>query len=118
MISIKALMAISLTGLGAAAMGADAYLASHHPVAARVEPVTHEPLLVAMTPETPEPSPVVEDRVVTLDPVTIYARTVTPRRVARKAPERVLVPCSEWRSLESGPAGHQVQRLCYAPVAP
>ena len=114
MISIKAIAAISLTGLGAAAMSADVYLANHAtpapPDLTPEPPRTFHPLVVP----TPAPAPVAT--VVTLEPVTILASAPAPRvarRVSKPAPApRELVPCSEWRSLESGPAGHRVQTLC------
>ena len=118
MISIKAIAAISLTGLGAAAMSADVYLASHTttvPAEAR-EPTRgfHPRVPARSVPSAPSPAPA--EAVVTLQPVTIYASAGVPRSVRRAlkaAPEaRELVPCSEWRSLESGPAGHRVQALC------
>lgn len=111
MISIKALMAISMTGLGAAAMGADVYLASHKTEAVHAEPVATRP--VALAAKVDPPAPV--DRTVTLEAVTVYGSVWTPHKAA-SAPQRALVPCSDWRSLESGPAGHRVQQLCFADV--
>lgn len=115
MISIKAIAAISLTGLGAAAMSADVYLASH---TTTIPPEAREPTrsFNALVPERSLPSPAPTEAVVTLEPVTIYASAGAPRSVHRAlkvAPQaRELVPCSEWRALESGPAGHRVQALC------
>jgi hypothetical protein len=116
MITMKAIAAISLTGLGAGTMSTDMYLASHAtstppamPVEAKSPP--------AFVPAEPPPSRAAGS-VVTLEPVTIYASAALAR-VVRRTPQaaapaqpRELVPCSDWRSLESGPAGHRVQSLC------
>lgn len=112
MISTKAVVALALTGLGAATVSTDAYLMFHHhaPVSPRKE---------AEIPRAPPPAPRApvhpEERstTVTIEPVLVYGTLPRHRAVAAKPmAEPALVPCSEWRALESGPAGHGVRTLC------
>jgi hypothetical protein len=63
--------------------------------------------------EKPVAHPEARSLVVTIEPVLVYGslprhRVAAPRSVAKPA----LVPCSDWRALESGPAGHGVRTLC------
>lgn len=113
MISLKAFAAISLTGLGAAAMSADVYLASRArtPQApSSTEPRTQRSLAPRAVRMTSEPQVVNSDTAVTLAPVTIYSRAPAARVRHKVAPTRELVPCSDWRSL--GAVGHGVRQLC------
>jgi hypothetical protein len=116
MFRIKAIAALALAGLGGATLGTDAYMASHRPSA-------HGYALPSY--EAPKPAPVAVDApriqrdpanaVVTIDAVTIKSRSAVRRRaVARVAqePQQEFVPCSSWRSLDTGPAGRGVRTLC------
>jgi hypothetical protein len=112
MISIKAISALGLTGLGAATMTTDVYLANKAPSAPPLS-IVYEPL-PAMPPEAqpvavpePVPTPSLE-----LAPMIIYARAAHPA----PAPTTSLAACSEWRALDSGPAGRGVRTLCMADV--
>jgi len=112
MISIKAISALGLTGLGAATMSTDVYLAHQKPLVPPLS-VVYEPLPApppeappVVTPE-PEASPSIE-----LAPIVVYAR---PAHSA-PAPTRALAACSDWRSLESGPQARGVRSLCMSDV--
>jgi hypothetical protein len=112
MISTKVFLALALSGLGAASMGADAYLM-----------FGKRPKIPAAQAETPRPKPTPPvaashppeevNHVVTIDTVMVYGHmhhhVATAPAAAKKSG---LVPCSDWRSLESGPAGRGVRTLC------
>jgi hypothetical protein len=109
MISIKALVAVTLSGLGAAAMSADVYLVNQRPLVPAAPtvleaPPSPRPAPVAVAARAPAPRPL------QLEPVTIYARAVRPHVAAR--PTRPLAVCSDWRSMDSGPASRGVRSLC------
>jgi hypothetical protein len=110
MITMKALAAIALTGMGAGAMGANAYMLSHTGERAHVAAHVNAPPPAAARREAP-PAPAA-DPVIVLEPVTLRVRPPAARAVSHKAPPRELAPCSSWRPLESGPAGHGVRALC------
>jgi hypothetical protein len=109
MLGTKPFIALVLTGFGAASLGINTAL----PKRPAYTPAVPAGLDTVDTPAAirPAAAPVV-DRVLTLPPVTIYSRGSA--RVALKAPDvpTVLVPCSAWRPLESGPAGRGVTTLC------
>lgn len=109
MISIKAISAIALGGLGAATMGTDVYLATQKP-----EPPP--PLLVMEAPPPARPQPVTVREPVPPPPVEIAPVVIYGRRAARPAPKQELVACSDWHSLASGPAGRGVRTLCMRDV--
>jgi hypothetical protein len=123
MFRIKAIAAVALAGLGGATVGTDAYMASHAPSAPPQQQVVEQPAPVRAR---PAPEPVVTpdpDPVLVLKPVTIYAvdrSRHAARRAAPAAPqEQELVACSQWRSLETGPADRGVRTLCApSPAAP
>jgi len=110
MISMKAAVAVALSGLGAASMANVAYLefGKRTPVAAP-KPATPVSRQVIPHPEAPPAAPV--NRIVELKPVFVYSRA-TSHIVKRPNPEKGLVACKEWRPLESGPEGHGVRALC------
>lgn len=109
MISMKAVAALALSGLGAASMANLARLeyGRRAPVAVRVA----APAPPRVVPRSAAPPPPATNRVVTLEPVLVYARAA-PRVAPRPKPERKLAACSDWRQVESGPAGHGVRVLC------
>jgi hypothetical protein len=121
MLSIKAIAAIALAGLGSATMGTDVYMASH------TKAPSKEFVIELSAPVRAEPAPLVApapapDPVLMLSPVTIYAHDRS-RHAARQASpteapkEQGLVACSDWRSLENGPEGRGVRTLCTPPPA-
>ena len=116
MFRIKAIAAVALAGLGGATMGTDAYMASHRPAAHGYELPSYEvPKPAPVAAEAPKVQKDVASDVVMIEPVTITSRpAVRHRAVAQVAPEpqREYVPCSNWRSLETGPAGRGVRTLC------
>jgi hypothetical protein len=105
MIRTKLFMALALTGFGAAALGINASLPGPAPprLPPRVEAAS-APVVMLRAMEVPEAS-----QEVMLDPVTIYSRSPA-RRLAVAAP--ALVPCSDWRTMASGPSGRGVRALC------
>ncbi len=107
MISIKAGLAITLFGLGGAAMGSVAYLeyGKRIPVA-EPELATPAPLRVMTKSEAP-PDPV--NTAVSIEPVVIYGR-IAHHETPLAKPPKAMVVCSGWRSL--GPVGHGVRALC------
>ena len=116
MFRIKAIAAVALAGLGGATMGTDAYMASHRPAAHGYELPNYQastPAPVAV--EAPQVQKDVAKDVVMIQPVTITSRPALRHRavaqVARE-PQQEFVPCSSWRSLETGPAGRGVRTLC------
>ncbi|HVW27519.1 MAG TPA: hypothetical protein VHC69_19275 [Polyangiaceae bacterium] len=122
MFRIKAIATLALAGLGGATMGTDVYLSSHHP---SPSPTAFE----LPKYEAPKPAPVaVPERAapaaarstVTIAPVTIASRIPVHHRVApqiaQPPAEKELVPCSEWRSLDTGPADRGVRTLCVRDV--
>ncbi|HEX4336894.1 MAG TPA: hypothetical protein VH062_13335 [Polyangiaceae bacterium] len=121
MFRIKAIAAMGLAGLGGATVGTDAYLTSRHDAPPRAEAVQPAPPAPLPAPMPVAPAPAPAENVIAFPPTVIYSRLPT-HRVARaqavtatpKATE--LVPCSDWHSLESGPAGRSVQMLCVRPV--
>ena len=110
MISTKVFLALALTGLGAASMGADAYLMfGKRPKipAAQAETLKPKPAL----PQAVAPPAMQASHEVTLEPVMVYGRV--QRYVASAFPppkQSSLRPCSDWRAL--GPAGKGVRTLC------
>ena len=114
MISIKAISAIGLTGLGAATVSTDVYLATQSPRAPVVEiaPITEAPpppkpeLPAAAAVAAPAPQPPLE-----IAPVIIYGRKPTPPPTKRD-----FVPCTDWQSMASGPASRGVRTLCLRDV--
>jgi hypothetical protein len=122
MFRIKAIAALALAGLGGATMGTDAYLASHHRTASEIAPHQSE----ASTPvvAATKPAPAATSTVVTLEPITLTSRAPARHHAApRMAPpppvdEQEFVPCSDWRSLETGPADRGVRTLCVRDVTP
>jgi hypothetical protein len=116
MFRIKAIAALALAGLGGATMGTDAYLAAHHPSAPNYE-LPQMAVSKPMSEAAPlRPSQTVTNDVVTLSPVTITSRPAARRRAApqvvQEPRDQRFVPCSEWRSLDTGPAGRGVRTLC------
>ena len=119
MIRIKAIAAIALAGLGGATMGTDVYLSSRASSPPRAIPpafVLTDPSLVAISAAA---MPVLEpNAVVRLDPVTIYGRDSSARRVRHAKPlaepqKRLEIEiCSDWQSLASGPVSRGVRQLC------
>jgi hypothetical protein len=112
MISIKAISALGLTGLGAATMSTDVYLANQKPLAPPLS-IVYAPL-PAPPPEappvvTPEPEAAAS---IELAPIVVYARPAN----RAPAPTRALAACSDWRSLDSGPATRGVRTLCMSDV--
>jgi hypothetical protein len=110
MISIKAISAIALTGLGAATVSTDVYLATQQPRAPAAAPVAEmppPPKVEAPAPAVtaPAPAPPVE-----IEPVIIYGRKPGPQ------PKQELVACSDWQSLSSGPVDRGVRTLCLRDV--
>jgi hypothetical protein len=119
MIRIEAIAALALAGLGGATVGTDAYLSSREgsdSAAFSAAPALAVQLPVAV--DAPAPPALEQDRAVTLDPVTIYARERSARTVRHAQPlaepqqERELEICSDWRSLETGPVNRGVRSLC------
>jgi hypothetical protein len=111
MISVKAVVALAVSGLGAASMASVAYLefGKRAPIAAPVpEPAT--PAARAVVPKAEAPPPAPQATPITLEPVFIYGRMA--RHVAKPEKTTQLVACSDWRALESGPSGHGVRTLC------
>ena len=114
MISIKAISAIALTGLGAATVSTDVYLANQKPApAGAVAPATEappppklRPLAAAPAANLPAPPPPLE-----IAPVVIYGR-----RRAHPPAKQELVACSDWHSLANGPAARGVRTLCLRDV--
>lgn len=112
MLSVKALLALSTTGLGAAALGVAGYV-STNPLAFTgdgsppvVTPVNTE---TAVKPEAP-PTPAVEMPAVA---VTSNPATKPARRVQHRAAKKeTLQNCSDWRTLETGRQGRHVRVLC------
>lgn len=132
MFTAKALVALTLTALGGATAGTVVYIQTHPPnpatlpaePAAPMEKTAFRPP-VSLAPPEPEAT-----RSVTLEPVQITA-PLPPRKVAAPArrkrapvataaaePEPASVVCSDWRDLESGPAGRRVRSLCTPAPAP
>lgn len=116
MFRIKAIAAVALAGLGGATMGTDVYMASHRPAAHGYELPNYQ---------APKPAPVaveslqvqkdVGNDVVMIEPVTITSRPALRHRAVAQAarePVQEFVPCSSWRSLDTGPAGRGVRTLC------
>lgn len=115
MYRIKAIAAVALAGLGGATIGTDAYMASHGSPPAREVPIPIHPV-----PEPPTAQAVAPSPVVMLEPVTIESRLPARHKIAAAAPaaeERTLVPCSDWRSLETGPSDRGVRTLCFRAVS-
>ncbi len=116
MFRIKAIAAIALTGLGGATMGADVYMASHRPAAHGYElPGYQAPKRAPVAVEAPRVQKDVSKDVVAIEPVTITSRPRARHRaaaVAASEPQQEFVPCSNWRSLETGPEGRGVRTLC------
>jgi hypothetical protein len=117
MFRIKAILAIGLAGLGGATMGTDAYLVAHE---SKPKPPAVQPAPPVAPPAMP---PVVQPRaeqVLTFPPTVIYSRlphgAARAQAVAATPIATELVPCSDWRSLDTGPAGRSVQMLCARPV--
>jgi len=116
MISIKAISAIGLTGLGAATVSTDVYLATQKPRApagyVEPRPVTETPPppklepLAAPAADVPDPAPPLE-----IAPVIIYGRKPAP-----PPSKRDFVPCTDWQSMASGPASRGVRTLCLRDV--
>jgi hypothetical protein len=110
MVSIKAISAIALTGLGAATVSTDVYLATQQPRApapaaapvAEMPPPPKAPAPAATVPATSQP--------VEIEPVIIYGRKPGPQ------PKQELVACSDWQSLSSGPVDRGVRTLCLRDV--
>ena len=120
MFRIKAIAALALAGLGGATMGTDVYLSSHHPSASRFELPKYEAPKPPAVAVRELPSPAATSPVVSIDPVTIASRTPVHRRaavpIAPQPVQKEFVPCSEWRSLDTGPAGRGVRTLCVRDV--
>jgi hypothetical protein len=116
MFRIKAIAALALAGLGGATLGTDAYMASHRPSAHAYELPNYEaPKPAPVTVEAPRVQNETGNAVVTIDAVTIKSRPPARHRaVARvvQEPQQEFVPCSNWRSLDTGPAGRGVRTLC------
>ncbi len=112
MITLKPLASLVLMSLGSATVGTDVYLAgkTKHVAPAPDIVTTFVPpaasAIVVVT--TPEPD---ADPVVVLPPLTVESRA-SRRAVTSKPPAEQLVVCSNWRELETGPAGHGVRNLC------
>ncbi len=121
MFRIKAIAAVALAGLGGATMGADVYMASHRPAARGYElPNYQAPNPPPVAVEAPRAQKEASTDVVTIEPVTIESRArARPRAVveAAREPQQEFVPCSSWRSLETGPAGRGVRTLCARSVS-
>jgi len=118
MFRIKAIAAIALTGLGGAAVGTDAYMVSHPPSAPLVAHVLRKNEALGQKPAVVMlPSPTATNTVVTITPVTITSPVPARRRVTAQiaeTPSLQFVPCSQWRALDTGPAGRGVRALCVA----
>jgi hypothetical protein len=116
MFRIKAIAALALAGLGGATMGADVYLASHRPAAHGFElPKYQAPNPAPVAVEASRVQKEARNDVVTIEPVTITSRPRARHRPVVEAasePQQEFVPCSNWRSLETGPAGRGVRTLC------
>jgi hypothetical protein len=109
MISIKAISALTLTGLGAATMSTDVYLANQKPAPPPYSVVIETrhgspPATVPIGERAPTEAPPLE-----LDPVVITGRL---HKAVPQAPKRELTVCSDWHSLASGPAARGVRALC------
>jgi len=117
MMSVKAALSVSMTAIGASALGASAYIASPPAVSATSPPVEVE--VVPMPPTkfefvlassmNAENSTVARELM--LDPLTVYGRDSVSIG-ARQTQEAVLQSCSPWHSLASGPPSRRVKDLC------
>jgi hypothetical protein len=117
MFRIKAIAAVALAGLGGATMGTDVYMASHRPAAHRDESPSSEvskPAPIAVEAQRVDKD--MQNPVVTISPVTLKShppgRHRAASQVAREEPRQEFVPCSNWRSLDTGPQGRGVRTLC------
>lgn len=116
MTSVKAVLAISMTAMGASALGLSAYLATHPTALARapqveadIVPLSRPRFEFVLANSMSENT--LGARELKLNPVIIYGRDAV-RSGARPPREVVLQPCSAWRSLASGPASRRVKDLC------
>ena len=114
MITTKALIALGSVGFGAVAAAGVASMQAQSRARVEVADVT-APL--APAPREARPQQIVRhSEVVKIDEVRIRAKA-PPRAVAGVAPARPsggnsLRECSDWRSLQNGPADRRVRALC------
>jgi hypothetical protein len=122
MISIKAISAIVLTGLGAATVSTDVYLANQKPRPAGLEavPVVEAPPPPAAPAPAAAPVAVAPAALPPLEipPVMIVGRRPAARPPAKQEPakQQEYVACSDWRSMANGPAARGVRTLCLRDV--
>lgn len=124
MITVKALIAVSLTALGGAATGAAIYMQTHPPIPAAAPTVLPPAgnwagarLPVRLAPPEPEARALVQmEPVYVTAPLPPKKATVSTRRkrasAAAPAPPNATVVCSDWMTLESGPENARVRMLC------
>jgi hypothetical protein len=116
MMSVKAVLAVSMGAIGASTLGVSAYVATHPTGSTRTplieaefvpSPPTRFEFVLASSIDAEKSTA----REMMLDPVTIYGKDSGPIG-ARQPQKAVLQPCSSWRSLASGPAARHVKDLC------
>jgi hypothetical protein len=112
MIAIKAVAAITMTGLGSLAAGTGAYFEMNPRAMTREVQTERAPPAIVPAPVL---APVVEkqtDEVLTIDPVVITGRERRAPKAVAEPSRPVEGPCSDWQGMTTGPAGRKVRLLC------
>jgi len=118
MIATKAVLTMVLMAAGGATAGSIVHMQAGPRSST---PATPAPVAM-VSPQRPMAPPSVapdEGKMVVLEQVNIVANV--PREIARAprarpepAAEPMVVPCSSWGGLATGPEGRQVRKLCFA----